>query len=211
MRASRRRSHHSLRLPAAGVKRPAHGEAFGLRAPRSAPSTSLARQPERRGERVRRDRTQALEPTAQDLDQRIVARPRRVAAVAAGATIAGLSVASGHSAWNCGRRSAAIQSVAPGLPSQPRHALVARQLREPLAPAGSPGLRLRPSVTKPSQTSASCSSSAFAASGQASSRTRAIASASSRPRSAAVSGRASAGSCTACVRRSSSGASSRNA
>ena len=67
------------------------------------------------------------------------------------------------------------------------------------------------SVTTPSNISASCSSSSFSIAGHASSRTVAIACGSRRPRSAAVSGSSQRRDATACVRRSSSGASSRYA
>ena len=65
-------------------------------------------------------------------------------------------------------------------------------------------------VRNPAVSSASCSSSASRGSGRASSRTRSIAAASSAPRSLPL-GSAARRVCTACVRRSSSGASSRNA
>jgi hypothetical protein len=65
-------------------------------------------------------------------------------------------------------------------------------------------------VTKPSKVSASCISSALRTCGHASSRTAAIASGSSRPRSSASSA-FQRRFCTAWVRRSSSGASSRKA
>ena len=125
---------------------------------------SLRLQPERRRQRCRRDRPQ---PSS---------RPRRISisassvdhsrsAYSAGAAIGGSSRRSGQSAWNCGKRSAAIHSVACGA-RQLRHALVARQLGKPVVPA-----RLRAAssaVRNPSQTSASCNSSALAGSGQAS-------------------------------------------
>ena len=78
--------------------------------------------------------------------------------------ISGSSLASGHSARNCGRRSAATHSVAPGA------AAVPRVCRAPARPANrsSPAAPPPSSVRNPSQTSASCSSSALSASGQAS-------------------------------------------
>ena len=66
-------------------------------------------------------------------------------------------------------------------------------------------------VKKPSQESASCSSSASRGSGRCSSRTRSMAAESSAPRSFAVDGSLARREYTACDRRSSSGASSRNA
>ena len=184
---------------------PAHDEAFGLKR-RERGCDLVGLEPERRRERALRDRPQALEPAAQDLDQRLIARPVAPAACGRGAAIAGSSLASGQSAWNCGRRSAAIQSVARGACS--------RATRRSRASAASHSLQLgsacaSSALRKPSQTSASCSSSAFAASGQASARTRAIASGSSRPRSDASSGASQRRLITAWVRRSSSGASSR--
>ena len=67
------------------------------------------------------------------------------------------------------------------------------------------------SVRKPEVSRASCSSSAFSISGQASSRTRSIAAVSSAPRSSAEEGSKARRVYTAWVRRSSAGASSRKA
>ena len=117
---------------------PAHGEAFGL-------------ERRERGRDLRRARARAAPPARSRVTgPRPSSRPRRIStsassrdqsrpAWAAGAAIAGSSLASGQSAWNCGRRSAAIQSVA-ARRMQPRHAPLARQRREPVAPAR---LRLR--------------------------------------------------------------------
>ena len=98
-------------------------------------------------------------------------RPRRISirasssdqarpACAAGAAISGSSVASGQSAWNCGRRSAATQSIARGVqPSRARRAERRPSQSTPTSPRPQPrprsGTRARPA--------ASCSSSAFAA------------------------------------------------
>ena len=83
-----------------------------------------------------------------------------------------------------------------------------RSAREQLRPQRR---RSRRSVRKPAVSSASCSSSASRGSGRSSSRTRAIASASRAPRSPADDGSLARRDCTAWLRRSSSGASSRNA
>ena len=206
MRASSRRSHHSsppLRREAA-----AHREAFGFE--RGERGRDLHRlEAERRSERALGDRPQTLQPAAQDLDQRLFARP-----VALGVGLRRSDrrvelVASGQSAWNCGRRSAAIQKPPCRSPAKrnqrpwtplPRgcersaasRARVARR-----AARATRSSRLPPSLLaprKPSQTSASCSSSALRRVGPRLARTRAIASGSSRPRSPRPPGRASGGS-----------------
>ena len=84
----------------------------------------------------------------------------------------------------------------------------AGQLGEQLRPRRLPARRR---VRNPAVSSASCSSSASRGSGRSSSRTRAMASASSAPRSPADAGSVARRDCTAWLRRSSSGASSRNA
>ncbi len=55
---------------------PAHGEAFGLERYQGGRDLILL-QPERRGERTQRDRTQALQPAAHDLDQGLLGAPAR--------------------------------------------------------------------------------------------------------------------------------------
>ena len=145
-------------------------------------------------------------------------RPRKISASAfsgvqakrfssAGGEMCGMTGASGQRARNCGqplggdpeRRARRLEL---------RHSLFGRQFAEPARATADWRPPPRRSGT-PSQSSASCSSSAFA--GRATPR-RAPArspSASSRPRSAALSGSSQRRAITACVRRSSSGASSR--
>ena len=102
-------------------------------------------------------------------------------------------------------------------PLSPSFRPVSRRRAAPDPPAPCGGLarrrasRISPSVRKPSMTRASWSASAVSVSGHASARTRSTASGSSRPRSAALAGSSQRRPDTARVRRSSSGASSRNA
>ena len=134
----------------AGLRReaPAHGEAFGLQ--RRKRSRDFVRvEPERCCQRGLGDRPQPLETTAQDLDQRVLRRPVR-ASEAAGAAIAGSSLASGHSAWNCGQALGGDPQRRPR-PMQPRHAALPRQRARasrasPVRPALPPrsGSRARP-------------------------------------------------------------------
>ena len=152
----------------------------------SAAAISVRLEPERRGERALRDRTQALQPAAHDLDQRLLRAPLALGMAGGSGDRRDRARASGQSARNCGSRSAAIQSVPAGRCSRAARFSAVKLRRASRSSRLRPGLP--PRVRKPSQTSASCSSSRFVASGQASARTRAIASGSSRPRSAAVSG-----------------------
>ena len=192
MRASRRRSHHSS-SSAPGVKRPRIAKPSASSAASAARRSRRLRVPSGAASAACGDRPQPFEPAAQDLDQRrlpptsssrIGRRARRSSAS---------SVASGHSALE-------LRQALGGDPDRDRPA--ACEPRDALARAPArrsqslqPGCGLASlGVTKPSQTSASCSSSALAASGQASPRTRAMASGSSRPRSAASPAPASAGS-----------------
>ena len=92
---------------------------------------------------------------------------------------------------------------------QQRHAVVAASASSQSAHSGAACTSC--SLRQPSHSKASCNSSAFAGSGHASSRTRAMASASRRPSSSALSGASQRRAITAWVRRSSSGASSRKA
>ena len=73
MRASSRRSHHSSAVRS-GREAAAHGEAFGFER-RQRGGDLGRRKPERSGSASPRDRTQPLEPAAQDFDQRLLARP----------------------------------------------------------------------------------------------------------------------------------------
>ena len=129
-----------------------------------------------------------------------------VRAYAAGATIAGSSAACGPQRLELAAGALRRSTGRPVWRTQPRDPLFALSWT---SHSRQPALATSASVRKPSQTSASCSSSAFAGSGQASARTRSIASASSRPMSDARSGSSQRRLITACVRRSSSGASSR--
>ena len=144
MRASSRRSHHSSAL-APGVKRPRMAKPSASSAA-SAAAMSSGVEPERRGQRFLVHRTRAFEPAAHDLDQRLLARPVRARHRPAGAAIARrpMRLARATSAWNCGSRSAAIQQrpIAPACVVA-RHAVLARKLGQPVAPARSAALRPR--------------------------------------------------------------------
>ena len=133
MRASSRRSHHSS-AAASGREAPAHGEAFGSRAPPARPRSRLAPVPAAPPSAVLRHRPEPFEPAAQDLDQRVLARPCRVRHGSRRGDRRRRASPSGQSARNCGRRSAVIHTEPPGV-SQPRRASVRRQLGQPLAPA----------------------------------------------------------------------------
>ena len=137
-------------------------------------------------------------------------RVHDVAARPAGATRCGCTSRPGHAAAISGRRSAAIQSAG----ASPD--VVARAARPLPASASSHGAQrgsraASSAVSTPAVTRASCSSSASRGSGQASATTRSMAAASSAPRSPPRAGSVARRVCTACARRSSSGASSRNA
>ena len=162
----------------------AQGEAFGLER-RQRRGDLLGRQPKRRGERGLGHRSQAFEPAAQDLDQRLVARPflvvggrrgdRRVEPRAPATALGSAAAARPRS------------TLAPARIDQRRALRGAASSSSQSAPAGA-GLHSS-AVRKPSHTRPSCSSSALAASGQASPLTRSIASASRRPSSDACSRR----------------------
>ena len=168
-------------------------------------------------ERRSRRRPHERQPAAQDLDDRVLARPdargarRRSHGVALNRGV-GMH---GHDLRQPLRRdphrtSAQVESQVL------RVCMIASRARSTCFDAADRRARRRrqrdrPGVRKPAVSSASCSSSASRGSGRASSRTRSIAAASSRPRSSAVDGSPARRACTACVRRSSSGASSRNA
>ena len=122
-------------------------------------------EPERRGERRRRDRPQTFEPAAQDLDQR--ARPstmplrlrRRAARSPARARL--------------GPDAPELRSAARPESIKPRCGVLSSATRLSRASASSHSLqpgaaRASSSVRQPSQSSASCSSSALTGSGQAS-------------------------------------------
>ena len=115
-------------------------------------------------------------------------------------------VAAGWTAVSSGSRSAAIQ-MAPAA----RRTSAARLERESSANKSGGSAPASSAERKPAVIEASCSSSASRGSGRSSSRTRAMAEASSAPRSWPEAGSLARRACTACVRRSSSGASSRNA
>ena len=126
----------------------------------------------------------------------------------AGASIFGARCAAGNAASNSGKRSAATYTT--DAPSESRVArLAAASSSKSARHCGCASISA--SLKKPRLSNASCNSSALRASGHTSSRTLRIASASSLPRSAAVSGSIQRRAITACVRRSSSGASSRYA
>ena len=146
----------------------------------SAGSTSSRREAERPRQRVGRHGAERLEAAAHELAQ------RRVAV---------LDGAAEHDE-PLGGDGARERDVDLGQPLRgDPHRAGAAAARRPShgrrrasARTAAPTRRLRRPSTKPSSTSASCSSSAFSGCGQASSRTRAIASGSSLPSSAACSG-----------------------
>src|SRR5215208_2816570 len=182
------------------------------------------RQAEDRGEPPGGHRPRPLEPAAHQLDQRLLGRPgpreearRRgdrglqaeghITSIGTPAgTSAGELGAAPYTASSCGSRSAATQRSAPS----PVESTAARRSATRASNQGpQPAARPSSAVKNPSPTRASCSSSGSATSGQASSRTRATAAASSAPRSEATDGSSQRRVCTAWVRRSSKGASSR--
>ena len=125
-------------------------------------------EPERRRQRGRGDRAEALEPAAQDLDQRLVARPRR-------SRVAPRAPRSAGSSARVRPQRAELRQALGGDPQRRRPAARSRAARlsraeRRRATSSQPALRSRLArrVRKPSQTSASCSSSALAGSGQAS-------------------------------------------
>ena len=129
-----------------------------------------------------------------------------VCARPAGVVTAGSGRAAGKSAAKSGSRSAVTQTPAPA----PTMCVTRRCAASWAIRSVQPAPRATSaSVRYVSHSSASCSSSASVASGQASSRTRRMASASSLPKSAALCGSSQRRLITAWVRRSSRGASSR--
>ncbi len=205
MRASRRRSHHSIAASDAGVKRPCIANPSACSAasaastcPMGNPAAAASAEAISGPEPSRRPRTSSMTALS------VVHWP----SCESGTAAADAETASGNNARNKGRRSTAIQ-----IDRVPVSSRVTRRCA-----ASSPSNSAQPdcrstsdSVRNVSHNSASCSSSAFAASGHASSRTRWIASGSSLPRSDALSGSSQRRLMTAWVRRSSSGASSRYA
>ena len=193
-----------LRRPLPGVKRPRKREAFGLE--RRQRSRDLVRRKSQRcRKRISRDRPMPLQPAAQDLDQRVIVGPLR-AAWAAAPRSPGRACAPARApgtAASARRRSTGCACGACSSATRLCRASSANQPPQPGFACASSAVR------KPSHTRASCNSSALAASGQASACTRAIASGSRRPISAAASGASQRRAITAWVRRSSSGASSR--
>ena len=119
----------------------------------------------------------------------------------------GCSAACGCSANSCGRRSAVTHDAALPVCSRVARRVEARFSSNPRQPEASAS----PSVAMPNCISASCISSASRGCGQASSRAASIAPGSRRPRSSARAASPKPRDCTARVRRSSSGASSRKA
>ena len=161
-----------------------------------------------------------FEPAAQDFDQRLLGRPvaarhsapaRRSAGRAAHrATARGIAAAARRRPTASRSRTAGVTpAIAADAASGKR---VASVRRSQLAPASAPALAGRGfglgQKAEPDQGVVQFVGG-WPASGQASSRTRAIASGSSRPSSAASSGASQRRPITAWVRRSSSGASSR--
>ena len=162
----------------------------------------------RRRKRIRGDRAQTFQPSAHDLDQRRFQRPF-LSGMTGGRRNRGFDA----SRLAIGRETAASARPRSTMPlADPICAWRVCRVRARRENAVQPGPpRASSSVKKPSHIKASCNSSAFVASGQASSRTLAMASGSSRPRLSAASGESQRRVMTACARRSSSGASSRNA
>ena len=210
MRISRCRSHHSVApdAMASAPKRPCRTEpspcsrssvrsTSACASPSGAASSSSVTGPSP----PRRARSRSRSASS-----RSVARWAR----SAGISIAGCSVAPRWSARSCARRSAPTQSA--GV-----RAIGVSTVARP-TPASSPSHCNQPgcrdassTVTAPSEVSASCISSASRGRGHASARTVAIASGSRRPSVVGALRLVVAAARTACVRRSSSGASSRKA
>ena len=162
---------------AGGGEGAAHHRAFDFEL-QQARQHRVAAHAQRRGQRRGSDRPEQFQPAAQDLAQGVVGRGpcrRRPARSAATALRPGTPPATRAGAPP--RRS----SVPPAATCSARDAAL---LRERLDELRERALRRR--VRKPCTTSASCSSSALPISGQASSRTCAIACGSSRPMSCAV-------------------------
>ena len=169
-------------------------------------SDSARLQPERRGKRRFGDRPQAFEPAAQDFDQRLVGRPVTPGICRRRGDLR-LEARFGPNARNCGSRSAAIQRSAARSTCRRRDALLARERGEPIVQPG----RLRFAVGRESR--ARPAHRAIRRHWQARARPRRAPARSPpdragrcRPRSSGASQRRAI---TACVRRSSSGASSR--
>ena len=209
MRASSRRSHHSSAV-GAGREAPAQREAFGLERARARPRSRCGSSPSGAASARCGHRPQALEPAAHDLDQRLLARPSRARhrrpARRSRARASRRATAPGTAAGARPRPTASPPACA----AAPR-ACSPRKLGQPVAPAR-PRLRPRPrsgSRARPAHRAARRRSSASGQASRAHARDRlGIERGRGRPRPRA---RASAALITACVRRSSSGASSRKA
>ena len=130
---------------------PAHGEAFGLERRQRGVRSRSAQVPAAAASASRRDRPEAFEPAAQDFDQRLVARPIRAGIRRRAQRSRASSFGVGHSARNCGSRSAVIHSVASGrMRAAPRGSRRGK-LRQPVAPAGPGAGFVRAEEAEPDQ------------------------------------------------------------
>ena len=214
MRASSARSHHSSAARRAGVIRrreaAAQDDAVALQRQQGSVDVRFG-DADCRGERGCRDWSFDGEAAPDDLGQRGCARPVVRAACDRDGQSTGSSTTPGCTASHSGSRSAATSSPSSGSDAERTRTRVARLEVVRLSTHAGAMDRRSVRVRNPTVISASCSSSASRGSGRASSRTLAIAAASSAPVSSTSPARPARRVCTACVRRSSSGASSRKA